>query len=178
MIGASVYSSYLALSLDVPTAFGPPLNTTVLPGELLGWTGSGLVLLSSLQGWPISSELGGAASPGNPGLIGADLRVSKSMVTPGDLALTWGGSCSAGGEDVAIYEGTIGSWYSHTRKGCTDAGKDRREEITPASGSRYYLVVPRNAHAEGSYGTSSGGTQIPRAPDSCAASQVITPCPR
>jgi hypothetical protein len=54
---------------------------------------------------------------------------------------------------------------------------DRTETFAPGAGNRYYLVVPRNAAAEGSYGTRSGAIERPVGGGACAATQVVTPCP-
>jgi hypothetical protein len=39
---------------------------------------------------------------------------------------------------------------------------------TPAAGNTYYLVVPRNAGTEGSYGTTSAGAERPAGANACA----------
>jgi hypothetical protein len=110
---------------------------------------------------------------GNPGRVDT-LSVSKSGA---DLVISWGGGCSDGGTDYGIYQGTLGSWYSHVAIVCTDAGADLTETFPPGAGNRYYLVVPRNAAAEGSYGTRSGAIERPAGGGACVATQVVTPCP-
>jgi hypothetical protein len=94
-----------------------------------------------------------------------------------DIVVSWAQSCADGAEDYGIYEGTIGTWYSHTMKDCSDAGGDRTEPITPGAGNRYYLVVARNALVEGSYGQATSGAERPVGAAVCAASQVVTACP-
>jgi hypothetical protein len=104
--------------------------------------------------------------------------VDKSSITAGDLTITWSPSCSVGAEDYGIFEGTIGTWYSHTAVTCTDALGDFTEEVTPGSGDRYYLVVPHNPNDEGSYGIDSTGTERPVGnPSTCQPTQELGPCP-
>jgi hypothetical protein len=44
-----------------------------------------------------------------------------------------------------VYEGAIGSWYSHGAQACAQAGTAgagrRTVTITPSAGSRYFLVT-------------------------------------
>ena len=112
-----------------------------------------------------------------PGRVaGSTLKVAKAAGAS-RLRLSWGASCSSGASDYGIYEGQIGNWYSHSSVVCTDIGADRSEEITYALGNRYYLVVPRNATEEGSYGAASDGVERPVGSSRCAPSQVIRSCP-
>jgi hypothetical protein len=116
---------------------------------------------------------------GAPGEVLNTLQVAKSSITPGRIRLSWSASCSVGAVDYAIYQGTIGSYYSHVSAVCTDAGGDRVEEIAPQAASSYYLVVPRSATAEGSYGRASNGSERPVAPtvNRCLGSQTLGGCP-
>ena len=176
VIGADTCGTRLVLSLDVPTDLGPPGIVTYLPGQLPAWTGAAYALFEALAGWPISSQVDGLACAGNPGLIPSTLHVNKSAV-PGNLQLVWTASCSQGAADYGIYEGTIGTWYSHTQIDCADAGLDFTEEITPGAGNRYYLVVPHNVCGEGSYGQKTGGIERPVGAAVCANPQIVTTCP-
>jgi hypothetical protein len=109
----------------------------------------------------------GDGSPGSPGL-------EIAHAPGGDILLTWGPSCSAGGTDYEIYEGVIGDFNSHVPVACTTGGLTSRT-ITPSAGSAYYLVVPRTAVGEGSYGTRSDGTErAPSASPCLPQEQVIT----
>jgi hypothetical protein len=161
------------LSFDVPTDAGPPL-TTYKPGQIVAWSGASYSLFQSLSGWPISSGIAGLAWSGNPGRVPPTIHVDKAGA---GIAVSWTTSCSQGADDYEIYEGTIGSWYSHTSKVCTDTAHDLTETFAPAVGSDYYLVVPRNAVEEGSYGTNTGGVERPVGAAPCVAPQVVTPCP-
>ena len=116
----------------------------------------------------------------SPGDVLASLRVGKSASTPGNLLLSWGSSCSTGASDYAIFEGTLGNYYSHVSAVCTDAGGDLFEEIVPLVSDAYYLVVPLTATAEGSYGRDSNGLERPvaqRKNDRCLDSQITGTCP-
>ena len=61
---------------------------------------------------------------------------------------------------------------------CTDTGADRTEEVTPAAGNTYYLVVPVGATSEGSYGIDHSGERPQGSPGTCTAlPQSFSPCP-
>ena len=106
------------------------------------------------------------------------MNVNRSLVTAGDLTISWLPSLSAGAEDYAIYEGSIVSpWvYNHIPKICTDAGVPLTEEVTPAGGVRYYLVVATNPDLEGSYGRRTGGFERPQGTGPCRSAQGFD-CP-
>ncbi len=113
-----------------------------------------------------------------PGYVPATMRVGKSVTTPGNLELSWSASCSSSTVDYAIYEGTIGSFYSHKMKDCSDDGGDLVEEISPQAADSYYLVVPMDSAVEGSYGIDSDGLERPRAApaDRCLPAQTLGGC--
>jgi hypothetical protein len=174
VIGAEKIGSLILLTLDVPTDLGPPGSTTYTAGQVLAWSGTSWSVWESLSGWPQGSGVDGLAWVGNPGRVGT-LTVNKSGA---NLVISWAAGCSDGGTDYGIYQGTIGSWYSHVAiGGCTDVGADRTETITPGAGNRYYLVTPHNAAAEGSYGPRSNGVERPVGGGACVATQIVTPCP-
>jgi len=173
VIGADRIGSVILLTLDVPTDLGPPGPTTYATGQVLAWSGTAWSAWETLSGWPAGSQVDGLSWVGNPGRV-ATLNVNKSGA---NLVVSWSAGCSDGGTDYGIYLGVIGSWYSHVAIACTDTGADRTETFAPGTGNRYYLVVPRNAAAEGSYGPRSGGIERPVGGGACAATQVVTPCP-
>lgn len=109
--------------------------------------------------------------PDGDGVPGALLAVSK---TGAEITLDWDPSCSTGGDDYAVYEGSMGDYRSHTPVACSTEGA-RTLTFTPGSEGRYYLVVPRNAEAEGLYGTDSAGWQRPPGSPACAV-QEAGPC--
>ncbi|RMG43932.1 MAG: M23 family metallopeptidase [Acidobacteria bacterium] len=104
---------------------------------------------------------------------GALLEVSRAA--GGRLRLTWGPSCVASDDDFAVYEGRLGDFQSHRPVLCSTGGQ-RSASITPALGSTYYLVAPRNAEREGSLGVT--GDETPRAEGAgrCLPRDVIA-CP-
>jgi hypothetical protein len=73
--------------------------------------------------------------------------------------------------DYEIYEGTIGSWYSHELRYCSTGGITSKT-FTPLAGNSYYLVVPTNGTREGSYGTNSAGVERPPGSPACLTQQV------
>ena len=106
------------------------------------------------------------------------LTVDKSSGTAGNLIVSWSRDCFVGDtQDHGLYEGALGDWYSHTRVDCSDDGGDLSEELTPSPGSRYYVVVPLEPSAEGSYGTDSRRLQRPPGSDVCQSPQEFTACP-
>ncbi len=118
----------------------------------------------------------------NPGRVPVTLTVGKATTPSGDLYVNWAASCSMSAEGYGIYEGVIGSWYSHTLLDCKDDGSDFSELVTPAAGDNYYLVVPHTALAEGSYGNCSSGVceaadERPVGTAQCVAPRVLTACP-
>ena len=94
----------------------------------------------------------------------------------GGITLAWGASCAAGDDDYEVYEGSIGTWYDHGPRLCTTAGATS-VTFSPPPGDRYFLIVPRNAAREGSYGARSDGTQLPQGSSSCLAQKVALTCP-
>jgi len=87
-----------------------------------------------------------------------------------NLSLAWSPSCSASDSDYAIYEGTLGSFTTHHSVACSTSGATAATIAAPA-GNAYYLVVPRTASKEGSYGRSGGGTERPAAVSACVPQQ-------
>ena len=95
----------------------------------------------------------------------AALRVDRDG--SGGLGLSWAPSCAATDSDYAVYEGTLGDFDSHQSALCNTGGASAATIPTP-SGSVYYLVVPRGAQREGSYGSNSVGIARPPAANACA----------
>ncbi|MBN2382793.1 hypothetical protein JXQ70_07915 [bacterium] len=88
-----------------------------------------------------------------------------------NLILAWSASCLTADTDYEVYEGLIGNFTSHTSKICTTSGSTGAF-ITPASGDRYYLVVPNNTVNEGSYGIDSDGVERPVGLSQCLPQEV------
>ena len=117
----------------------------------------------------------GSGSPAGhvpDGTDGVPLAVAKAG---SEIALAWSPSCLTGDDDYEIYEGTIGDFTSHVPIFCTTGGATSKTFLPDAS-DRYYLVVPRNATREGSYGESSPGTERPAGVSACLPRQIGT-CP-
>jgi hypothetical protein len=102
----------------------------------------------------------------------APLTVAKAAGS--NLTLTWSVSCAAGDNDYEVYEGTLGDFASHAPISCTTAGATSAT-VAPSAGNRYYLVVPRNAFSEGSYGRRHDGSERPQSLVACRP-QVAGAC--
>ena len=166
----------VVLAFDVPVDLG---GAEYLPGELVLHDGSFSSYFAD-GGWPAYAQIRGfcflssaGRVPDGSALPGTPLMATRSGA---DVTLTWSASCSSGADDYIVYEGTMGAFTSHAPLlSCTTAGL-LTETFTPGSGSRYYLVVPRNADTEGSYGTDSGGSPRPASLSACVPPDV-SPCP-
>jgi len=121
--------------------------------------------------YTVGSTSGAGRVPDGDVVPGAPLTVRRENT--GDITLSWGDSCQVGDDDYAIYEGVLGSFTSHVSRTCNTGGATALT-LTPSDASAYYLVVPRNAEAEGSYGTDSAGTERPQGASACLAQSVAT----
>ncbi len=176
VIGADESAAGVALTFDVPTKLG---GTFYLPGQLVEWDGASFSLLYGDPVWPISSQFNGFCLQGGevliPGAVSATLMADK--VSASTVHLSWAASCGAAAADYGIYEGQIGDWTSHTMVDCIDDGADLSENVNPAAGSRYFLVVPHDAVAvEGSYGTDHSGAERPPGTATCQAARSLGQC--
>ena len=104
------------------------------------------------------------SAPDGDGVPGTPLTVAREP--DGDVTLIWGASCTATDTDYVIYAGTIGDFASHSRVVCGTGGATTKT-LTPAAGSTYYLVVPRNGSNEGSRGTDGTGAERPEGTTTC-----------
>jgi len=96
------------------------------------------------------------------------------MVNPsgGMIQLDWTASCGANDDDYAIYAGTLGGLFDdHSSIQCSTGGLTS-ETVATAAGNVYYLVVPRNALREGSYGRDSQGAERQVGSGLCASQSV------
>lgn len=117
----------------------------------------------------------GIAMPGAEVASGRVAGLTLGKAPLGDLALSWGGSCAATDTDYVVSEGLLGSFTSHLIVRCTTGGATSAT-IQPRAQSAYYLVAPRNASQEGSYGRNSAGAERPPASNACFP-QRIQSCP-
>jgi hypothetical protein len=181
LVGAALTGvGEIVLTFDVPTTLG---GTTYLPGELVRWTGGGFTSHLADPSWPASSQLRDFAFLPAAGSVGATADAEGGPLVvdygPGGdisvLTLSWGVSCGAGDVDFEVYEGTIGGTFTnHEPILCTTFGQ-HSVVVTPAGKSTYYLVVPRNGVAEGSYGLRSDGSERPVSASACLP-QSISGC--
>lgn len=88
-----------------------------------------------------------------------------------NLLLSWGASCSTNDTDYEIYEGSMDLYYSHGLKLCSTGGATGAV-VFPAAGDTYYLVVPKNASGEGSYGLTGNGLERPQGAPACMVQQA------
>ena len=74
---------------------------------------------------------------GVPALAAGDVAGIGVAKSGTDVTLSWGASCTATDTDYEVYEGTLGTWYSHEPRSCTTAGATsrahaaRREPLLP-----------------------------------------------
>lgn len=173
LVGADVDASgVLVVAFDVPVTLG---GTTYLPGQLVGVGAGGFSSYALDASWPAGTQLRDLAFIPAPGTVpdgsavpGTPLTVVKSGT---NLALSWGSSCKAADTDYEVYEGALGSWYSHASKVCSTAGATSVTFAAPA-GLTYYLVVPRNALREGSYGRATSGAERPQGSAACLTREI------
>ncbi|MEM7247476.1 MAG: sulfatase-like hydrolase/transferase [Acidobacteriota bacterium] len=118
--------------------------------------------------------MGSGAVP--DGTLPGDAPLRLEQAPGGQLALSWGPSCSSEDVDFAVHEGElVAGFLDHRPLTCTTAGATSTL-VTPGDGSRYYLVVPSSATAEGSYGHDSAGRERASSPMACSP-QLVRPCP-
>lgn len=160
----------LVLAFDAPTLLS---GTFRLPGELVSWNGAAFASYASDGSWPPSAVLRDFSfAPGAGQVPATGTPLTAIKLANGDVRLDWRGSCLGTDTDYEVYEGTIGSWYSHASRLCTTGGAVTAT-LTPVPGLTYYLVVPRNGAAEGSYGTSSSGVERPAGSGACLEKVVV-----
>lgn len=109
-----------------------------------------------------------------PGRVLNNLMVAKSG---SNLALQWqvpGGSCQT--TSYGLYRGTlpISGGYNHSSVICGINGTSTSTD--QQAGSNYYLIVPLNDSAEGSYGLNSAGGEISQGSNPCKTTQNTSNC--
>jgi ELWxxDGT repeat protein len=152
---------------------GPAPSTVSISGPWVGnYYLSGYDATVGYELWAMPAAAPHAVPDGSSG---PPLLLANS---PSDLlTLSWSApSCAEGVNDYEVYEGFLGSWYSHTSRQCTTNGLTSVDLPSP-SASVYYLVVPRSESMEGSYGLDGSGVERPIGSNACLA-QVLDPaCP-
>jgi hypothetical protein len=91
------------------------------------------------------------------------------------VTVSWSAACLQSGQAFGLYEGMLGNFTSHLPVMCGIAATDWT--FTPQAGSRYFLVVPHDGVAEGSYGLLGNGTERPPSAAACRPEQRIEACP-
>jgi len=120
----------------------------------------------------------GPFSPGRvPDAVAQPGQQLKGSKSGGSVKLDWNPACSFRANDSAIYQGTIGIWYSHAKLACSTSNATT-STFPPGAGDVYFLVVPRDGQSEGSYGVTSSGAEIPPAPvaNQCAGQVMPINC--
>ncbi len=103
---------------------------------------------------------------------GSPLTVRKAG---GDrVTLEWGSSCLAGDTDYAVYEGLLGDFVGHSALFCSTGG-ETSVTFEDVARSAYYLVAPRGAMREGSFGLDSSSAERPQGIVACLPRAVL-PC--
>jgi hypothetical protein len=160
----------MLLAFDVPVTLGPVASQ---PGDILRWNGLAWSLYyrdTAVFPNPPPNLMSDFSLPLTAGEA-VGLKLTKSG---GNLGMTWSAATCAGGtttRDYAVYEGTLGAWYSHNAaKTCTTGGLTNAT-VTPGAASQYYLVVPSNGAVEGNYGFDSSGSPTPRSTAACRPDQ-------
>ena len=92
------------------------------------------------------------------------LTIGKASLN--EITLSWDHSCRPSDSNYTVYEGLLGDFTSHEPRFCTTMGATTKT-FAPATASRYYLVVPRTANREGSYGTDHFGLERPGSSSAC-----------
>ena len=112
--------------------------------------------------------------PSEPGGRSSVLLVDKNAAP--SITLNWGASSCTGDTDYEIYEGDIGTWYSHVQvPGLCSTGGATSATFNAGGGNKYYLVVPTDLSIEGSYGEGLG-VERPASTTPCRAQSLATTC--
>jgi hypothetical protein len=162
-------------SWQVPDNPGTDVRLRVVRHNLVSPTPSPYPSACSADGSDASFSI--ASSTPTAGAV-STLTVDKAG--GGQLALSWGASCSVGASDYAVYEGTLAALqagsYDHAPLSCA-AGVDLSETVTPGAGNRYYLIAPLVTGAEGGLGADSGGSPRPASASACETREPDSTCP-
>lgn len=180
LIGAEYFDALnLLVSVDVPVTLGA---AAYAPGDaIMVNTATNAASLyyrdTAVYPNPPPNSMTDFALPLPAGEVGNSLRAGKSG---GNLAFDWSAPAGcispATVRDYAVYEGALGTWYSHkTALSCTTNGA-LNTTLAPAPGSTYYLVVPNNGAFEGNYGRDWLGGSIPVSSAACRPAQRGIQC--
>ena len=122
----------------------------------------------------------GTASSGSPGSVPASLRLN--LLAGGQIEASWDPSCNEGTEPGQTYSIQSGNLDTLAGTGSYDhapvdgsCGRLSPATFTPASGDRYFLVIPNLAGSEGGAGLDSSGTERPQTSLTCGTRQTACP---
>lgn len=168
VVGADRLSSgELVVTFDIPVRIA---GTLYKRGQLIGWNGASFEAVATDPSWPPSAQMRDFSFLPPSGSIAETLLVDKTAST--DLTLTWGPSCAGSDTDFEVYEGDMSAGFAnHVPALCSTLGASSIP-LAPTDGNRYYLVVPRNAVSEGSYGTAVAGAPRPPSDSACLPPSV------
>ena len=107
------------------------------------------------------------------GASGAPLTLS--LVSNGDLLLTWTAPCVGSLVDYVVYQGTLGAFNSHLPVTCS-TGSASMATFKPQPADSYYLIAGAKGGSEGSYGRGSNGLERPHSAAACFA-RAVAICP-
>ncbi len=180
LAGAEVMANNeLLVQFDIPVFLA---SATFAPGEIIQFGGGFLSTPFFNDGsFPTGTGMTDFALPGSPGtapdgtVSSVPLTMSKATPAGTSVNVSWGTARSSEATSCGLYEGTLGSWYSHTALACL--GSTNSATLSPSSGNRYYLVVPHNGDYEGGYGKDSSGNQIPPGGSACQTTWDPATCP-
>lgn len=113
-----------------------------------------------------------SAPPPAAGPAGAVSGLTVAGSQQGRITLAWGASCGGADSDYEVYEGTLGDFTSHAPRHCSTGGATTKD-LLPAAGNTYYLVVPRSADREGSYGLDGSLAERAPASDACVPQETV-----
>jgi len=119
---------------------------------------------------PTSDGVG--AVPNGDAIPGVPLTVQHLAV---GVELNWGSSCQPSDGDYSVHVGDLGDFTSHLPAACSTNGATTAT-LPPDDGDRYYLIVPTDGAADGSYGTDSEGVERPESLAACRL-RIATSCP-
>jgi hypothetical protein len=115
---------------------------------------------------------GVGAVPDGGAIPGVPLTVNH---LPVGVELNWASSCQPSDGDYSVHVGDLGDFTSHVPVACSTNGATTAT-LLPDAGDKYYLVVPTDGAADGSYGTDSEGAERPESLAACRL-RIAATCP-
>jgi hypothetical protein len=116
---------------------------------------------------------GAGAVPNGDSVPGVPLTVDKLGTS---LLLEWQPSCLGSDTDYSVHVGTLGDFTSHVPEVCTTGGATT-SLVDVADEDQYFLIVPNDGAADGSYGVDSTGAERSESLAACRLSIPATCSP-